>query len=167
MRPMMTIADLLDRPFGTLPDLIRVHAAQQPDKPAIADEATQVDYRSLDRLMDRVAAALQRDGTAQRQAVASVSYPSVAQAVVFLGTLRAGSVAAPIQPSATPEQIAGMIADSGADIVFLDRANAAALAGQTIRATIVMLDELDGWLAPEDAAPAPVEIAPEDGFNII
>ncbi len=154
-------------PFGTLPDLIRGHARRAPEALAIADDEVRVDYRTLDRLMDRVAAALQRDGTRQRQAVASVSYPCVAQAVTFLGTLRAGSVAAPIQPSATPEQIAGMIADSGADIVFLDAANAAALEGQEIAARIVMLEELEAWLAPEGAVPTPVEIAPEDGFNII
>lgn len=162
-----TAADLLDRDFGTLPDLIRAHALRAPEKLAIADDDRAIGYGDLDRLMDRIAAALQRDGTAQRQAVASVSYPSVAQAAVFLGTLRAGSVAAPIQPSATPEQIAGMIADSGADLVFLDAANAAALAGQAIAARVVMLEELDAWLAPDDAAPTPVTIAPEDGFNII
>ncbi len=154
-------------PFGTLPDLIRAHAERAPDALAIADDDARVDYATLNRLMDRVAAALQRDGTRQKQAVASVSYPCVAQAVTFLGTLRAGSVAAPIQPSATPEQIAGMIADSGADIVFLDAANAEALRGQDIAARIVMLEELEAWLAPEDARPAPVDIAPEDGFNII
>ena len=164
---MDTIADLLARDFGTLPDLIRANAARQPDKLAIADDDGHISYAELDRLMDRVAVALQRDGTAQRQAVASVSYPSVAQAVVFLGALRAGALAAPIQPSATPEQIAGMIADSGANIVFLDTANTAALEGQSFPARVVPLEALDTWLAPAAATPAPVEIAPQDGFNII
>ena len=164
---METIADLLAQPFGTLPDLIRRHAATQPDKLAIADGDAQVTYGELDRLMDRAAVALRRDGTAARQAVASVSYPSVAQAIVFLASLRAGAVAAPIQPSATPQQIAGMIADSGAALVFLDAANAEALAGETLAAKVVMLEELEAWLAPEGAVPEPAEIAPDDGFNII
>ena len=136
-------------------------------RPHLTKDGRSVTYEELDRAMDRVAAALQRDGTKQRQAVASVAYPCVAQALVFLGALRAGSVAAPIQPSATPAQIAGMIADSGADIVFLDAANADALVGQDIAAKVVMLEELDHWLAPAGATPDPVEIAPEDGFNII
>jgi acyl-CoA synthetase (AMP-forming)/AMP-acid ligase II len=160
-------AQLLETEFGTLPDLIRANARAHPAKIAIADGDAQVTYEELDRAMDRVAAALQRDGTRQRQAVASVAYPCVAQALVFLGALRAGSVAAPIQPSATPAQIAGMIADSGADLVFLDAANADALVGRDIAATVVMLEELDHWLAPAGAVPEPVEIAPEDGFNII
>ena len=164
---MERVEDLLARDFGTLPDLIRRHAANQPDKLAIADGDAQITYAELDRAMDRAAAALQRDGTAQGQAVAIVSYPSVAQPIVFLAAVRAGSIAAPIQPSATPEQIAGMVEDSGANLVFLDRANADALAGQTMSARIVMLEELDQWLAPEGSAPTPVEIAPLDGFNII
>ncbi|MGJ3626082.1 hypothetical protein AB5I41_02300 [Sphingomonas sp. MMS24-JH45] len=69
----------------TLPDLIRAHARVQPEKLAIADGDAQVTYEELDRAMDRIAAALQRDGTAQRQAVASVAYPCVAQALEQLG----------------------------------------------------------------------------------
>jgi acyl-CoA synthetase (AMP-forming)/AMP-acid ligase II len=164
---MERVEDLLAQPFGTLPDLIRHHAAAQPDKLAIADDDSYVTYAELDALMDRAAAALQRDGTAQGQAVAMVSYPSVAQAIVFLAALRAGAIAAPIQPSATPDQIAGMIDDSGAAVVFLDAANAAALKDESFSARVVMLEQLDRWLAAEDATPAPVEIAPLDGFNII
>ena len=164
---METIADLLAQPFGTLPDLIRRHGGERPDKLALADGDAQLSYAELDRLMDRAAVALRRDGTAERQAVAIVSYPSVAQSVVFLAALRAGAVAAPIQPSATPQQIAGIVADSGAALVFLDAANAQALAGETLAAKVVMLEALDDWLAPEGAVPDPVEIAPDDGFNII
>ncbi len=164
---MTTAADMLATDFATLPDLIRANAVTYADRIAIADDETHITYAELDAAMDRVAASLQRDGTAQRQAVAMVSYPCVAQGIVFLAALRAGSVAAPIQPSATPEQIAGMIADSRANLVFLDAANAEALAGQTFPARIVTLNALEGWLAPEDANPTPVEIASDDGFNII
>lgn len=169
---MVSVADMLAQPFGTLPDLIRHHAPARPDRIAIADGDAQIGYAALDRMMDRVAAALQRDGAAQRQAVAIVSYPSLAQAIIFLGALRAGGIAAPVQPSATPSQIAGMVADSGANVVFLDAANADALAGEplaaiTAGARVVMLEALDAWLAPDDAVPAPVTIAPDDGFNII
>ena len=164
---MTDVAALLDREFGTLPDLIHHHAGSQPDKPAIADDDGALTYAQLDRMMDRVAAALQRDGVKPGQAVASVSHPGIAQAAVFLGTLRAGAVAAPIQPSATPAQIAGMIDDSGASLVFVDAANADALMGQHVAATAVPLNDLDGWLAPAGAVPRPAAIAPDDGFNII
>ena len=164
---MSTAAEMLATAFATLPDLIRANARDRPDKVAVADEAGHLTYAELDALMDRVAAGLQGGGAAPGQAVAIVSYPSVAQAVVFLGALRAGSVAAPIQPSATPAQIAGMIADSGANLAFLDAANADALAGQTFPARPVMLEALEAWLPPDGSVLRSVEIAPEDGFNII
>jgi acyl-CoA synthetase (AMP-forming)/AMP-acid ligase II len=164
---MTTAAEMLSADFATLPDLIRAHAATQPIKLAIADDEDAITYAALDRLIDRAAAALQRDGVAQRQAVATVAYPCIAQAVIYLAALRAGMVAAPIQPSATPEQIAGMIADSGASLVFLDAANADALAGQTLGAHTVMLERLNDWLAADDARPTPVTIDATDGFNII
>ena len=144
---------MLERDFALLPDLIAAHARDRGDKTAIADDARAIDYATLDRLMDRVAAALQRDGTAQRQAVAIVAYPSSEYAAVYLGALRAGSVAAPIAPSATPAQIAAMIADSGATLVFLDETNERALAGQPLAARQVRLERLDDWLSPEGTKP--------------
>ena len=165
---MSEATDQLAAEFGLLPDLIAAHARERGGKTAVADDAHAITYSELDGRMDRVAAALQRDGAAQRQAVAIVAAPSVAYAVVFLGTLRAGGVAAPIAPSATPAQIAAMIADSGAGIVFLDEANAQALADQPLAARIVRLDhDLETWLAPEGTRPASVSIVPTDGFNII
>ena len=164
---MSEATDMLEQEFGLLPDLLAAHARERGDKTAVADDAGAISYAELDTRMDRVAAALQRDGTAQGQAVAIVALPSVDYVAVFMGTLRAGSVFAPIAPSATPAQIAAMITDSGAGLVFVDEANEQALAGQPLTAKLVRLDRLETWLAPEGAEPTPVEIRPEDGFNII
>jgi acyl-CoA synthetase (AMP-forming)/AMP-acid ligase II len=159
---MMTAQDLLATEFATLSQLIAAHALERPAKVAVADDARAIDYATLDRTMNQVAVALQQHGVAQGQAVAILAHPGVAQACVFLGALRAGCLAAPIAPSATPAAIAAMIADCGAPIVFVDAANAALVAG--VGAKVVRIDD-DTWLP--DAALAPVSIAPEDGFNII
>ena len=163
----MTAEMMLAGDFATLPDLIRAHAAERPDRIAIATADGTIDYRSLDTRMDRVAAALLRDGLMPHQAVAIVGAASIDYAVAFLGTLRAGCVAAPLAPSATPEAIAAMIADCGAPIVLLDDAAVAALAGQTLAARMVPFADFDDWLAtPGDPTPA-VRITPDDPFNII
>ena len=165
---MSEATEMLEQDFGLLPDLIAAHARERGGRTAVADEHDAITYGELDAEMDRIAAALQRDGTAQGQAVAIVAYPSVPYAVVFLGTLRAGSVAAPIAPSATPAQIAAMIADCGASLVFVDEANERALAGLPLAARLVRLDrDLEAWMDPEGSKPLPVIIRPEDGFNII
>jgi acyl-CoA synthetase (AMP-forming)/AMP-acid ligase II len=165
----MTAADMLASDFATLPDLIRAHATEQGGKTALISADGAIDYQRLDRLMDRIAAALQRFGVGQGEAVAIIAASSIEYAAVFLGTLRAGCMAAPLAPSSTPESLIAMIADCGAPILFVDRDGEAALAGRQVAATIVRLDTaaFDAWLDREDAEPRPVTIAPEHGFNII
>lgn len=165
---MLTALAMLNSDFATLPDLIAAHARERGDRTALADDTGTLDYAALDRMMDRVAAALQRDGVAKGRAVAVIAPASIAYAVVFLGAVRAGCVATPLAPSATPTAIAAMIADCGAPIVFLDAPNAATLAGQAMAARqIVFGQDLDDWLADAGTAPAPVSVSPSDPFNII
>ena len=146
---MPTADDMLRSDFATLPDLIAAHARERGEKTALINDGERLDYAGLNAAMDRFAAALQRDGVAQGAAVAIVAPMSIPYAVAFLGALRADCVPTPIAPSSTGDQIAAMIADCKAPIVF-DEAKLAAL---------------DDRLA--DEAPAPVTIAPNDPFNII
>ena len=148
---MATAEEMLRSGFATLADLIAAHAREQGRKTALIHGDDRLDYAGLDLAMDRFAAALQRDGVAQGDAVAIIGAISIPYAVAFLGSLRAGSVPTPIAPSSTGDQIAAMVADSGAPIVF-DEAR---------------LASLDAWLAPQGATPRPVTIAPSDAFNII
>jgi acyl-CoA synthetase (AMP-forming)/AMP-acid ligase II len=165
----MSAESLLTSDFATLPDIIREHGRERGTKTAVADDNASYTYAQLNALMDRVATALQRDGVEQGQSVAIIASASVDYAAVFMGTLRAGCVAAPLAPSSTPESLAAMVADCGAPIVFVDGENAAAIAGQPIAARQIRLDtqEFHDWLTPEGAKPAPVTILPEHGFNII
>jgi len=58
----MTVEEILSQDFGTLADVIRVQAADKGPKPALIDAKRVISYAELDVLMDRIAAALQRDG---------------------------------------------------------------------------------------------------------
>lgn len=163
----MTAADLLSSDFATLPDLIRAHAQERGDKVALAEAGGEIDYAALDALMDRIAAALQRDGIRPGDAVAIVGAASIDYAAVFLGALRAGCVATPIAPSATGDAIVAMIADCNAPITFIDGDPAAVLGSHRTPGKLIHLKSLGRWLAPTGARPQPVKIAPEDPFNII
>ncbi|WP_431470487.1 class I adenylate-forming enzyme family protein [Sphingosinithalassobacter sp. LHW66-3] len=170
---MPTAEALLSSGFATLSELIRAHAAERPEKTALAMDERTLGYAALDARMDRVAAALQRDGVAQGTAVALLAAPSIAYAEVFLGAVRAGCVAAPLAPSATPAQIAAMVRDSGAPLLFLDKEAAEMLGKIDLPAKRVALDgsgagvAFETWLAPAATVPAPVRIAPDDPFNLI
>ena len=163
----MTLDDLLAQPFGTLADLVHHHALEAPDRVAFIVGEDRLTYGSLDRQMDRVAGRLQALGTMPGDRIAVCAATSIPYATVFLGALRAGVAVAPLAPSSTPEQIAGMIADSGAAVFFTDAAVAAALDGQALAAPTVRLDtsDFETWLG--DAPFTPVTIAPRSPFHII
>src|SRR3546814_571569 len=117
----MTSIEMLDGDFATLPDLVRAHAAERPDAVAAADPLRRLSWSELDQLTDRIAARLQQDGFARGDRTAIAGLNSVEQMAVILGTLRAGGVAGLVTNSATGEQMAAMIADTGARHLFLDR----------------------------------------------
>ena len=50
--------------FDTVAAAVARHAAARPEALAVADEAHELNWREFDALVDRVAAALQRDGVA-------------------------------------------------------------------------------------------------------
>ncbi|NIJ20119.1 acyl-CoA synthetase (AMP-forming)/AMP-acid ligase II [Sphingomonas naasensis] len=158
--PDASAATMLASDFAALPDLIRAHGRERGDKPAIIFGERVVSYAVLDRLMDDIAFSLQRDGVEPGDAVAILGPNMLEYLLVFLGTLRAGCVAAPLAPSATPEQLAAMVADCGAPILFHDAAHAI-----DVPVRKVYLEHLLDWI--DEGVPAPVRIAPGDAFNII
>jgi acyl-CoA synthetase (AMP-forming)/AMP-acid ligase II len=171
----VTTEELLSQDFGTLADVIRAHAVEQPAKPALVDARRTISYGELDALMDRVAAALQRDGVGKAEVAAICATTSVEYAAVFLGVLRAAAIVAPLAPSSTPESLVVQLKDSGAKVFFLDAQLAEHMAGVMgeVDAVRVSLDgsgagaPLEQWLAPQGAKPQLHQVEPDQGFNII
>jgi acyl-CoA synthetase (AMP-forming)/AMP-acid ligase II len=167
-------AQLLESEFATLPDLVRAHAAERPDAPAVADPDGRISWAELDSLADRIAAKLQSEGVGPGSSTAIAGLNSVAQVAVFIGTLRAGAIAGLITNSATGAQMAAMILDSGAQHLFLDHAAALSLAGHEYGQPVpIAMDESDAgeplsrWMAPSGSQPQAITITPDAGFNII
>ncbi|HEX4353777.1 MAG TPA: class I adenylate-forming enzyme family protein [Polyangiales bacterium] len=172
----MSIKDMLDREFGTIPELIHAHAQVQPQQLALIEGDRSLDYASLDALMDRFAATLQREGLQAGDIIAICAASSIEYAVAFLGAIRIGVAVAPLAPSSTAEGLASMLSDCAAQWLFLDAATARTLepVRASLRVTCVALDGderigvgWDKWLAPPEAHPKPVEVAPDGPFNVI
>ncbi|RJF68261.1 class I adenylate-forming enzyme family protein [Rhodopseudomonas palustris] len=161
--------------FITLDALVRTTARSAPDRLAVIDGERQLRYAEFDALIDRVAAALQRDGVKPTGAISICALSSIEYAATFLGALRVGVAVAPLAPSSTPHDFAAMVKDSAAKILFTDDFVAAAMKDAAIDASVkrVALDDggsgaaFSKWLAPEGAKPAPVTVDPEWVFNII
>jgi long-chain acyl-CoA synthetase len=175
MTNAQTIEEILAEDFHTLPEMIRLHAAQRPRQVALRQDARSLDYRALDELADRIAASMQRDGVTSGQTVAVCAAMSIEYAAVFIGALRAGAAVAPLAPSSTPDSTAAMVADANASLLFVDATVAKELQAvrDGIRAQWIALDDSDGgrsfgaWLVPTGIKPT--DVAAETGapFNLI
>jgi acyl-CoA synthetase (AMP-forming)/AMP-acid ligase II len=165
----------LARPFGTIPDLVALHAAQHPAHPALVLDARVMTFGELHAVIDRIAAALQRDGVRPRDVVAVSAANSIEYVALLLGVLRAGAAIAPIPQSTAPAALAAMVNDSGASHLFVDEAVARALAPHRaeLRARLIALDDSGDagpssqWLAGAPVAPRAVPIEPAWPFNVI
>ena len=160
--------DVLTQPFGSFTDVLRRWAEQQPDKPALLDDHGALNWAELTDRVERLAARLIETGLERGQSVAILGYSSANYAIAFLGAVRAGGVAAPLTTSASPEQLEGMAADSGAKHLFIDAAKAAELGADFMpELEHITLEEIDVWMAPEGTIAPPIEPDPKDPFNII
>jgi long-chain acyl-CoA synthetase len=169
------IDEILEQNFNAIPDLIRLQAFLRPDHAALIQDDNAITYAQLDALMDRVAAALQRDGFKPCDAIAICAATSPQYAAAFLGGLRAGLAVAPLAPSSSAESLASMMVDAGARVVFADEAVANVIAPECAQRGIgiIALDNsacakrFDDWLAPVGAVSSEVQIQPQWPFNII
>ena len=162
-----------DLPFRAIAELIGEHARAAPTHLALVDADTSLDYAGLDALMNRVAAALQRDGIEPGRSIAICGVNSVRYAALFLGALRAGVVVAPLAASVTPSSFRAMLRDAGARLLFVDASAASVIGDDDGLPPIVALDDatrgraFDDWLAAPGSVPRAVDTDPSMPFNII
>jgi len=167
----------LEQPFGHLADLINAHAVNQPGRIALDDGEEKLTWAETTALVNRIAAQLQADGLQKGQAVSILGTTTIRYALAYLGAIVAGGCAAPLTTSATPKQLAAMMADSGADHLFIDTMKRAELADSGVELPPlkhIMMDKADDdapllfdWMADEGAMPTDPQVGPDDPYNII
>jgi len=170
-------ATYLEQDFGSFAELINAHALNQPERMALREGDEQLTWSETAALVNRIAAQLQADGLEQGQAVSILGTTTVQYALAYLGAIVAGGCAAPLTTSATPAQLAAMMADSGASHLFIDSAKRAELAASNIALPPlrhILMDQaavdaplMAQWMAAEGSRPARRTVGPGDPFNII
>lgn len=129
-----------------IPDLLASTAAHLPDKAALVmSDGHSISYRELDAETERVAGYLASQGIAPGDRVA-IGMPNIPEfAYAYLGALRAGAVAVPLNVFLTPPEVARVLNDSGARIVFtaspLAKVVSAAARDVTSLEAVVTVDE--------------------------
>ncbi|MEP2236163.1 MAG: class I adenylate-forming enzyme family protein [Alteripontixanthobacter sp.] len=165
--------EYLAGPWGTYREVLAGWAALQPDALALRDggrdDAGDLTWGQMWDRVQRIAARLVETGLQRGQPVAILGSSTSNYAMVYLGAVIAGGVAAPLTTSATKDQLSAMGRDSGARHLFIDRAKAEELGADFLSELdhIVLDEELDDWMAPE-GTPAPNHTPDKsDPFNII
>ena len=167
----------LEQPFGHLSDLINAHALNVSDRIALDDGEEKLTWAETAEQVNRIAAQLQADGLQKGQAVSILGTTTVRYALAYLGAIVAGGCAAPLTTSATPKQLAAMMADSGAIHLFIDTVKRAELAESGVELPVlkyIMMDHTEDdaplifdWMTAEGALPNDPQVGPEDPYNII
>jgi acyl transferase domain-containing protein/acyl-CoA synthetase (AMP-forming)/AMP-acid ligase II/NADP-dependent 3-hydroxy acid dehydrogenase YdfG/acyl carrier protein len=101
-----------------LPELLRAHAERLGDKVAFRDGRRSVTYRDLERRTGRLAGHLASLGLRRGDRVAIYLDNRVEVVESYLAIVRAGAVGVPLNPHTTDAELAHLLDDSGARLVF-------------------------------------------------
>jgi long-chain acyl-CoA synthetase len=156
----------------TLGDVARYHREARPDATALEFEGRATSFADFDRHTDRVAAALLAEGLNKGDRIAYVGKNSDHYFELLFGAAKAGVVLAPIGWRLAPREIAYILGDAEARMVFVGPE----LLAHVRDVAVLMLDQplvvameaneyghpiFETWrdAAPAARAPAPVSTA--------
>ena len=106
-----------------LDDLVSRAAAEAGERAALVEAATgrRTTWAALDAEVSRVAAGLAAGGLVAGYRVVIALTNRIELVTCYLGVLRAGLVAVPVNPRSTTGELARLVADCGARLVVADR----------------------------------------------
>ncbi len=104
--------------YRSIPELLRFTARERPAETAILFRGRAVDFRTVDRASDSVAAGLVRRGIRKGDRVGLYCPNSDAFAIAYCGIVKAGAVVVPINLLLNPKEVAYILNDSEARAVF-------------------------------------------------
>jgi fatty-acyl-CoA synthase len=140
---------------------VRRNAARFPDQTALIEGSARVSWRALDRISNRVAHALAARGVGRGDKVALLADARVEWVSAYLGVVKLGAVAVPINYRLTAAEICETYADSDARGLFVTR-EFEELAAGTRPGFLVRLEELERFASPASDAPPAAEVAPDE-----
>ncbi len=156
--------------------MVRDSARRVPDRDALVCGPQRLGWRQFDARISRVANMALALGVARGDNVAILSQNSIAYAELFMGLLRAGACVTPLSSMASAAALEQMLADCGAQVLFLAGQYRALLdpALSRLPLTKIAIDfTADGFLdyetlmAAASAQDPQVPVALTDPFNLI
>ena len=121
----------------SLSDALKRHARVRADKVAFVDPQRRCTFQDLNERVKRLANALSARGVRRGDRVAVLGYNSVELVESWLAALRLGAIAVPVNFRLVADEIAYVLADSGAAAVVVDVALAPVVAQARTKAPSV------------------------------
>ena len=171
---------MLDHAHIFIPDIFTRHGKDRAQQEAVVCGDVRRVWRDFDGNINRVANRLLQMGVGKGQRVGVVMGNSVEILEVMFGVVKAGACVVPISGLLTAEQMAHLLADSGACVIVASPEFAQRLDPQREHLTGVASDRwiavpasgegwvaYDHWLGDASTATPNVSYHPDDDFNII
>ena len=144
-----------------VPDILTLHAANHPEKPALICGDEVLTYREYDERSNRAARSLIDLGVEPGDRVAVMAYNSIAGSVVSAGLRQAHAVNVPVNFRLRGSELAYVLQDSGARAVcagpdFVEHVEAARAQLETAPVLVAIGDSAPpaGWVRFDDAMAA-------------
>jgi long-chain acyl-CoA synthetase len=105
--------------IASIAEIVRVHAAERPDAPALEVDGQSVSFRELDRRSSQVAQALQAAGVHAGDRVAFVDKNGLPWFEFAFGAAKIGAVNVSVNWRLAPVEMAQIITDAQAEVVVV------------------------------------------------
>ncbi len=133
------------------PDILSIHAANQPDKVAVIQDDCRVTFADLDQRSNRAAHALIGLGLRSGDRVAVMSYNSVEGSEMSAALRKAGAMVVPVNFRLRGPEVAYILNDSGARFIasgpeFIDELERARAEVEGERTWIAFAGARPGWI---------------------
>ncbi len=146
--------------------LFEEQVKKTPQALAVVYENQQLTYEELNQQANKIAHYLQRFGVKPDVPVGICVERSLAAAIAILGTLKAGGVCVPLDPTYPPERLAFMLNDSQAPVV-LSQTRWKSLLDGNFAHRLIVLDEDGDEISKESERNLQVEVAADNLAYII
>ncbi|MEH1980819.1 MAG: amino acid adenylation domain-containing protein [Nostoc sp.] len=146
--------------------LFEEQVKKTPQALAVVYENQQLTYEELNQQANKIAHYLQRFGVKPDVPVGICVERSLAAAIAILGTLKAGGVCVPLDPTYPQERLAFMLNDSQAPVV-LTQTHLQSLFNGNLAHRLIVLDQHGDEIAKESESNLQVEVAGDNLAYII
>ncbi|MEU7868730.1 AMP-binding protein [Dactylosporangium sp. NPDC049140] len=146
----------------SIAEVVRDAARRHPDAPAVAGQGRPATFAEIDRRSSRVAAGLLALGVRRGDRVAYAGLNRTDVLDIVSGAAKLGAVPVPLNFRLAGPELAAVLADSGATVLFAEPAQAELVRGSFEGVTLTLDGDYEAWLDAQPEQDPGVVTDPDD-----